>query len=277
MDYTENGYNQFLLKEVDVLIANKGLNDSDLGAKEAMTLGEILDKFPDIPVSLVLGDIVANSIAANSVSTASLQAGAVTAGKIAAGAVTASSISVASLSAISATLGTVSAGTITGSTLQTGTAGENVNITSAYISLRNSAVETGYLRGYQTTDRYGAALNASEISVTDVKATRLSHAGMLMLNGGGGGTIDAAWLWGTTDASSTNRNIAIIAPTVYFSGDTTGASGTVIDLNATAADLRVRLTSGAPSGGASGSVALDTTNSRAYFKVGGTWKYAALT
>lgn len=267
MDYTENGYNQFLLKEVDILIANKGLNDSDLGAKEAMTVGEILDKFPDIPVSLVLGDIVANTIAANSITAAMIQAGAVTSTKI----------NVASLDAITATMGNLTAGTITGSTLQTGTVGENVNITSAYISLRNGVSETGYVRGYQTTDRYGDTLNASELFVNDVKATRIHHAGMISLNGGGGGTIDAALLWGTTDFSATDRDIAIIAPNIIVSGDTTGATAGVLDLGATGSDLRIRTTSGAPTGGVSGSIALDTTNSRLYAKVGGTWKYAALT
>ena len=115
---------------------------------------------------------------------------------------------------------TVTGATITGSVLQTGTSGENVNITAAYISLRNGASETGYLRGYQTTDRYGDALNASELSVNDVKSVRFHHPGMIALNGGGGGTIDAAWLWGTTDFSATDRGIALIAPTVYITGAT---------------------------------------------------------
>lgn len=41
--------------------------------------------------------------------------------------------------------------------------------------------------------------------------------------------------------------------------------------------LTIRLNAGAPTGGDSGDVVLDTTNSRLYVKVGSTWKYAALT
>lgn len=41
--------------------------------------------------------------------------------------------------------------------------------------------------------------------------------------------------------------------------------------------LTIKLVAGAPTGGDSGDVALDTTNSRFYVKVGSTWKYAALT
>lgn len=41
--------------------------------------------------------------------------------------------------------------------------------------------------------------------------------------------------------------------------------------------LTIRLNAGAPTGGDSGDVVLDTTNSRLYVKVGATWKYAALT
>lgn len=41
--------------------------------------------------------------------------------------------------------------------------------------------------------------------------------------------------------------------------------------------IRTRTTAGAPTGGASGDIAIDTTNSRVYCNVSGTWKYAALT
>lgn len=211
--------------------------------------------------------------------------GSVDGGLLTASSVTAAKLSVSTLSAISANLGTITAGsldavtvtaaTITGSTLQTGTTGENVNITASKISVRNDTTETGYFRGYQTTDRYGVALNNSEIDVDDVKAVRMHVEGLRIQNGGGGGTLDYAWLYGITAAGG-NRNIALIASVVLLSGDTTGGSAAILDLGSTNSDLRIRTTAGAPSGGASGSVALDTTNSRAYFNVGGTWKYAAL-
>lgn len=175
---------------------------------------------------------------------------------------------------------TISVGTIlldgSNSTIRTSDTGENVKITSSYISLRNALVETGYLRGYQTTDRYGVALNASELSVTDVKATRLSNAGLLMLNSsGGGGTLDASWIFATTDSSNADRPLALISSVLYITGDQTGSPG-ILDLGTTDTDLRIRITSAAPTGGASGSIALDTTNSRLYAKVGGTWKSVLL-
>lgn len=125
---------------------------------------------------------------------------------------------------------TITGSTITGSTLQTGTVGENVNITSAYISLRNGGSETGYLRGYQTTDRYGNALNASEVSVTDVRATRLHHPGMLMLDGGGGGTVDAAWFEGVNSSGSV-RPIALLSTQIYITGNRTDSASTSVYLN----------------------------------------------
>lgn len=59
--------------------------------------------------------------------------------------------------------GTIVASTITGSTLQTGTSGENVNITSAYISLRQDTTEVGYLRAFDAGLGYVGKLGVQYI------------------------------------------------------------------------------------------------------------------
>jgi len=41
--------------------------------------------------------------------------------------------------------------------------------------------------------------------------------------------------------------------------------------------IQIKVNEGVPTGGQSGDMVLDTTNSRIYFKIGDTWKYASLT
>lgn len=107
--------------------------------------------------------------------------------------------------------------------------------------------------------------------------------------------------WGGFDMDSdafwidTSRNVIALAKAMavnvggnYFAVAPDG-SGATIDLNATSRTLtvnailnaaygvRTRTTAGAPTGGSSGDIAVDTTNSRIYVNVSGTWKYASLT
>lgn len=156
---------------------------------------------------------------------------------------------------------TVTGATITGSTLQTGSVGGNVNITSAYISLRDNTTEVGYLRG--TGGTFGdAELSVGAINFgnglarivgdnTGIYIVADSSSRVVYIEGQGGVTIGAS---SELFVDQSLNNVTI------------GASSFTIPSNA-----------GAPTGGSNNDMKLDTTNSRIYFKVSGTWKYAALT
>ena len=64
--YEQAGFNQFLRRDLSQvsLSENKGLNDSELGAKESMSVGELMEKIATIPASLITGDLSVRTITA---------------------------------------------------------------------------------------------------------------------------------------------------------------------------------------------------------------------
>ena len=85
------------------------------------------------------------------------------------------------LTATSATItGNISGSTITGSTLQTGTSGENTNITSSIITVRNNTTVTGTFRGYSGGGSYLNVDNAvvdSRITAAQVDTPEVVNYG----------------------------------------------------------------------------------------------------
>lgn len=158
--------------------------------------------------------------------------------------------------------GTITGATITGSTITTGTVGENVDITLSKISLRNGATETGYLRGFESG---GAQLYLNEGAIT-LEST--SNGTSLYINpwdsGESGSVISAS---GGTAFLIVDTTDLIVTSNLTVSGRISAPGG----------ELAIPANAGAPSGGNNNNTVLDTTNSRIYFKVAGTWKYAALT
>jgi hypothetical protein len=89
--------------------------------------------------------------------------------------------SAGALTATSATItGNISGSTITGSTLQTGTSGENTNITSSIITVRNNTTVTGTFRGYSGGGSYLNVDNAvvdSRITAVQVDTPEVVNYG----------------------------------------------------------------------------------------------------
>lgn len=280
-DLQEAGFDQFLRRPLEQQPLSDRLvrlYESSLGPAQQFTLPDAQDRLPKTATSAVdstqiVGTITATTVAdgsittpklaANSVTAAKITAGTITATELAAGSVTAAKISVANLAAINATLGSVSAGTITGSTLQTGTSGENVNITSAYISVRNSGSELGYFKSVSGT-----------YAGTELKTDAIYLGGGLSYILGNSSGI-------TMSTDSGSKSISIngqAGVTITGGAGVELTSGGLFDLllnnNTT---VVIPTSAGTPTGGSSGSMKLDTTNSKIYFKVGSTWKFAALT
>lgn len=157
---------------------------------------------------------------------------------------------------------TITGATITGSTLQTGTAGENVNITSAYISVRNGASELGYFKA--TSGTYAG---------TELKTDAIYLGGGLSYILGNSSGMSLVTDSGTKAIYIQGQAGIFLGAASEFTVDQALSAVIVSD----SATFNIPKNAGAPTGGSSGGMVLDTTNSRIYFKVGSTWKYAALT
>lgn len=309
MTTEELGFNQFMSKDVSGSIQDslKTLMDSRIGSRQFQSGLEFQDTTQGVPISSILGDIIANSITANTITgtmisslsisgkslvadtgtiggwtlgATSLTAGsagntvgldsggtnpALYAGSATPGSAPFRVTKTGDLTATSATItGTISGSTITGSTLQTGSGtGENVNITSAYISLRSGASELGWLRS--VNGAYGSV----ELKTDSINF----YNGLCYMVG------NASGLTISTDSGSKALYLQGQAGIFMGSGNelTVDQAVSAVTVLSTAAFI-IPHKAGAYSGAnTAGQLAYDTTNHRLYVGEGGTtWKSVLL-
>jgi hypothetical protein len=155
---------------------------------------------------------------------------------------------------------------------------EGASSAQIYIASNNCQVYSGLIYAAGASTPVGIEIaSAAAGSQIDTTILNCTSGGLKFTSDGGIATIRAN-VYQTSGAGISGTPSATSQLDVYVNGGGTGGSSVTLNkLDASSAGIRTRVNAGAPTGGDSGDLVVDTTNSRIYCKVAGTWKYAALT